>query len=71
MSGQRWRLLLTVGLIILGCFAFFNTFQLWTMTDEEQAEMQANDPGGLLELQQKAIRLGLDLQGGIHVVLRV
>ena len=71
MSGQRWRLLLTVGLIVLGLFAFWNTFKLWTMTDQERAEMQQDDPGGLLALQQKAIRLGLDLQGGIHVVLRV
>ncbi|HQL24896.1 MAG TPA: protein translocase subunit SecD, partial [candidate division Zixibacteria bacterium] len=33
--------------------------------------MQEEQPGELLKLQQKAIRLGLDLQGGIHVVLRV
>jgi len=71
MSKQNWRIGLTVILIILACVAFWNTFKLWTMSDTEQAEMQENDPGGLLTLQQKAIRLGLDLQGGIHVVLRV
>jgi protein-export membrane protein SecD len=71
MSGQRWRLLLTVVLIALGILAFWNTFELWTMSDEDQQAMQERDPGALLELQQKAIRLGLDLQGGIHVVLRV
>jgi len=71
MSKQNWRIGLTVILIILACVAFWNTFELWTMSDTEQAEMQENDPGGLLTLQQKAIRLGLDLQGGIHVVLRV
>jgi len=71
MSKQNWRIGLTVVLIILACFAFWNTLKLWTMSEAEQAEMQENDPGGLLTLQQKAIRLGLDLQGGIHVVLRV
>ena len=41
------------------------------MPDDEKARMQKDEPGELLDLQQKAIRLGLDLQGGIHVVLRV
>ena len=71
MSGQKWRLLLTAVLIVLGVLAFWNTFELWTMSDEDQQALQERDPGALLELQQKAIRLGLDLQGGIHVVLRV
>ncbi len=71
MSKTNWRTGLTVILVILACFAFWNTFKLWTMSDAERAEMQENDPGALLHLQQKAIRLGLDLQGGIHVVLRV
>jgi len=71
MSGQRWRILITVILIILGGMAYWDTFTLWTMSPEARQEMQDNDPGNLLELQQKAIRLGLDLQGGIHTVLRV
>jgi protein-export membrane protein SecD len=41
------------------------------MSTAEQEALQDRDPGALLSLQQKAIRLGLDLQGGIHVVLRV
>jgi len=71
MSGQKWLLLLTVVLIILGVIASWNTINLWTMTEEEREQLQERDPGELLRLQQKAIRLGLDLQGGIHVVLRV
>ncbi len=71
MSRHNWRIGVTVILIILACFAFWNTFRLWTMDEEARAEMQDENPGSLLELQQKAIRLGLDLQGGIHVVLRV
>ncbi len=71
MSGQKWLLLLTVVLIVMGVLASWNTLNLWTMTEEEQQALQETDPGELLRLQQKAIRLGLDLQGGIHVVLRV
>ncbi|NOY89108.1 MAG: protein translocase subunit SecD [FCB group bacterium] len=71
MSKQNWRITITVILIILACFAFWNTFKLWTMSAAEKKALNEKDPGALLQLQQKAIRLGLDLQGGIHVVLRV
>ncbi|MEA2031523.1 MAG: protein translocase subunit SecD [candidate division Zixibacteria bacterium] len=71
MSKNNWRIGLTVLIFILSLVAFWDTFNLWTMSKSEQAEMQEKDPGKLLKLQQEAIRLGLDLQGGIHVVLRV
>lgn len=71
MSKNNWRIILTVVLFIVACIAFWNTFKLWTMSDADKAALQKNDPGALLDLQQKAIRLGLDLQGGIHVVLQV
>lgn len=68
---QKWRLIITFVLVVLAIFAFWDTFRLWTMTDAQKAELQQEDPGALLALQRSAIRLGLDLQGGIHVVLRV
>lgn len=71
MSSQNWRIGLTAVLTILACLAFWHTFRFWTMSDGEKAKMQEERPGDYLALQQKAIRLGLDLQGGIHVVLRV
>jgi len=71
MSGQKWRLVITLLIIVLGCFAFWDTFKLWTMSEEDKLALQETEPGEMLALQQKAIRLGLDLQGGIHVVLRV
>lgn len=71
MSKKNWRIIITLALIVLALIAFWDTFRLWTMSDAEQAKIQERDPGELLQLQQEAIRLGLDLQGGIHVVLRV
>ncbi|HWR83406.1 MAG TPA: hypothetical protein VN285_08890, partial [Candidatus Deferrimicrobium sp.] len=71
MSKRHWRLIATAILVIIACVAFWNTFRLWTMDDAAKAAMDDREPGALLRLQQKAIRLGLDLQGGIHVVLRV
>jgi len=70
-SWFNWRTGVTFAIIITACFLFYDTLKLWTMSDEARVEMQDVDPGGLLKLQQEAIHLGLDLQGGIHVVLRV
>ncbi|MFH1687812.1 MAG: protein translocase subunit SecD [bacterium] len=71
MSKQNWRIVLTGILIILSAVAIWGTFRLWTMSESDKTEMKENAPGELLAMQQDAIRLGLDLQGGIHVVLRV
>ncbi len=71
MSSQKWRLGLTIVMVVVALLAFWNTFKLWTMDDTAKQQLQERDPGELLKLQQRAIRLGLDLQGGIHVVLRV
>jgi len=71
MPKHNWRIIMTAILIILACVAFWNTFKLWTMSKGDKEALNDRDPGALLHLQQKAIRLGLDLQGGIHVVLRV
>jgi len=71
MRGQRLRFGITIIIVILACLAYWDTFQLWTMTDADKTELAERDPGKLLEMEQKSIRLGLDLQGGIHVILRV
>ncbi|HOP05970.1 MAG TPA: protein translocase subunit SecD [candidate division Zixibacteria bacterium] len=68
---KNWRVGLTIILILGSLFALWDTFRLWSMDDTAKAKMATDEPGELLALQQKAIRLGLDLQGGIHVVLRV
>jgi preprotein translocase subunit SecD len=71
MRGQKWRIGITILIIIVAVLAYRQTFKLWMMSDEEKQQMQEKSPDELLTLEQKAIRLGLDLQGGIHVVLRV
>jgi len=71
MKNQTLRLAITGVLIILAFIGFWNTLKLWTMTDEEKARIEEIKPGSVNELERKSMRLGLDLQGGIHVVLRV
>ncbi|MEW5925738.1 MAG: protein translocase subunit SecD, partial [Candidatus Zixiibacteriota bacterium] len=64
-------LALTGILVILGFIGFWNTLKLWTLSQDDKAKMEEVKPGSVSELERKAMRLGLDLQGGIHVVLRV
>ncbi len=71
MSKSNWRIGLTLVLVILSLIAFWDTFRLWTMSEAEKQRMEEESPGKLMSLEQDAIRLGLDLQGGIHVVLQV
>jgi len=71
MKNQTWRLIITGCLIVLGFIGFWNTLKLWTMSADDKDRMEELKPGSVLELEQKAMRLGLDLKGGIHVVLRV
>jgi SecD/SecF fusion protein len=71
MKSQTWRLVITGTLIVVALFGFFNTLKLWTLSEGERARMEEQQPGSVNELERKAMRLGLDLQGGIHVVLRV
>lgn len=71
MSKQNWRIVITGVFIVLAIIAFWDTFRLWTMSGEEVASMEQQEPGELQAIRDDAIRLGLDLQGGIHVVLRV
>ena len=71
MKGQTWRLAVTGVLVILGLIGFWNTLKLWTLSESDKERMEEIKPGSVNELERKAMRLGLDLQGGIHVVLRV
>ncbi len=71
MKGQTWRFVITGLLVVLAVVGFWNTFRLWTMSSDDKARMDEIKPGSVAELERKAMRLGLDLQGGIHVVLRV
>jgi len=71
MNLKNWRVWLTIIMIVVAVIAFWDTFKIWTMTPEEKATLEESDPGEMVKLEQSAIRLGLDLQGGIHVVLRV
>lgn len=71
MRGDTWKIVLTIVLIIAAIFYLWPTFQWFTMSETERTAMQQSDPDAYADLQKKAIKLGLDLQGGMRVVLEV
>lgn len=68
---QLWLTLITVFLIIASVWYLYPSLSLWSLSDTEKALLREKDPSKLLSLEQKGIKLGLDLRGGMHVVLQV
>jgi protein-export membrane protein SecD len=66
-----WLVLLTLFLTAFSVYALYPTFKLWVMSPDERAAMEKDDPAALVSLEKRAIKLGLDLRGGMHVVLEV
>lgn len=68
---QTWRFAITALLILAAIYYSWPTVRYWMMSGSQKQELQQDDPARLFSMKQEAIRLGLDLQGGMHVVLRV
>jgi SecD/SecF fusion protein len=65
----RW---LIVGLSILAsAWYLWPSFRYYTMSSEQRSALQERDPGAWERLQEGAIQLGLDLQGGMHLELEL
>jgi len=47
------------------------TVRLYSMSPEARQDLQQADPGAWDRLKSRAIQLGLDLQGGMHLVLEL
>ncbi|MEZ5360383.1 MAG: protein translocase subunit SecD [Candidatus Zixiibacteriota bacterium] len=68
---QMWRILITIIVLIVAIYYCWPTVKYWTTPDTEKQHLSETDPATLIQMKQEAIRLGLDLQGGLHIVLRV
>ncbi len=65
---MAWRIGAVVALILLSLWQLYPSLQYFTMS---QSARESMDPSKLEELQRRALNLGLDLQGGIHLVMQV
>jgi len=73
MKSFRWRILITLATLALSVFALRDTWTYWYQLTPEQRDGKdpSMDPAKLEELKAGALRLGLDLQGGMHLVLEI
>jgi SecD/SecF fusion protein len=63
-----WKAVLTVVLVAAAVYQLIPTFKLQALSEQEKAEMPRE---ALNKLYAKAIHLGLDLKGGMHMVLEI
>jgi len=68
---QTWRIAVTILLVIAAIYYSWPTARFWMLSGADKDRLQNENPAKLFEMKQEAIRLGLDLQGGMHVVLRI
>jgi SecD/SecF fusion protein len=68
---QNWKLWFTVLCIVAAAYYLKPSLQFYGFVGEGAEQLRQNDPVEFFKLQQDAINLGLDLQGGIHLVMEV
>ncbi len=64
----KWRALLVFVIVIVAIYYLYPTIKLATMTPDQKAALSEEE---LRDLERRAIHLGLDLRGGMHLVLEV
>jgi len=68
---NRFRIGLVIVFIIGSIWSLWPTLRVVTMGDEAKTNLQETDPQAWRELESDAIKLGLDLQGGMHLVMEI
>ena len=68
---KHWKPILIIGLIAAAVMYLYPSLQFYGMNSAERALMETSSPEGLADLHRRSLNLGLDLQGGIHLVLEV
>ncbi len=63
-----WKVVFIALLVLFGLWQLLPSIRYYTLSPEQ---METMDPGDLDKLRSKALNLGLDLQGGIHLVMQV
>ena len=63
-----WKVAVVAVLLLMSMWKLYPSIQFYSMSQNERLAM---DPGDLEVLRGKALNLGLDLQGGIHLVMQV
>jgi protein-export membrane protein SecD len=66
--GLRWKFLILVFLVLGSIYLLYPSLKIYTMSPEEREALPEAEAKAL---RSKALKLGLDLQGGMHLVLEL
>ncbi len=67
----KFKIILILAIILASLYYLYPSFYLSRLSPEKRRTMALSDPQALRELEEKSIKLGLDLQGGMHLVLEL
>ncbi len=70
-SSTTMKLFLILAVFALSLYLLYPTYKLSQMSDAEKEALQIEDRNAIIDLKSKSVNLGLDLQGGMHVILEV
>jgi len=70
-KSRSYLTVLIVFLIAASLWYLYPSIKLWSMSDSDKQALKTTEPQDLISLEKKALKLGLDLKGGMHVVLQV
>jgi SecD/SecF fusion protein len=65
---KKWKYLFITAVLLFSAYALFPSVQYYSMSSEARAELSSEERNHFLD---SAIKLGLDLQGGMHLVLEI
>jgi SecD/SecF fusion protein len=65
------KFVIILAVLFFTVYLLYPTYKFTSMTQEQKDELELSDKTEFLKLKSKVINLGLDLQGGMHVVLEV
>jgi SecD/SecF fusion protein len=64
----RWKLVIIFAVIAASIWALYPSYRFYTMSADERAKLTKEQRDKYID---SALKLGLDLQGGVHIVLEV
>ena len=68
---RMWLIIFILFLIALSFWSLYPSLRYWSMDYMTKKWLEKNEPEKLVNLEKRALKLGLDLRGGMHVVLQV
>lgn len=70
-QSQKISLAIVAVLILLSFYGLYPTVVFHSMSVQEQEQLRIENPSKYYSLKSRALRLGLDLKGGMHIVLEI